>query len=44
MAFIFPFIGNIRNVIIPTDEIADFSEGWLKTTNQILLFTIMNRY
>ena len=23
------------NVIIPTDEVHDFSEGWLKTTNQM---------
>ena len=31
MHFIFPYIGN---VIIPTDELHDFSEGRRKTTNQ----------
>ena len=32
MNLIFQYIGN---VIIPTDELHHFSEGWLKTTNQI---------
>jgi len=37
MAFIFPIIlGYIGNgIIIPTDELHHFSEGWRKTTNQI---------
>ena len=34
MSFIFPYIGN---VIIPTDELNDFSKGWRKTTNQIII-------
>ena len=29
---IFPYLGNL---IIPTDELHDFSEGWRKTTNQL---------
>ena len=32
--FIFPYIGN---VIIPTDEVHDFSEGLKPTTNQIIM-------
>jgi len=31
----FPYIGNILGIIIiPTDALHDFSEGWRKTTNQ----------
>jgi hypothetical protein len=30
----FPYIGN---VIIPTDEVLDFSEGLVETTNQIVI-------
>jgi len=33
--FIFPSIGNF---IIPTDELHHFSEGWRKTTNQLMKF------
>jgi len=29
------FSHHIGNVIIPTDEVHHFSEGWRKTTNQI---------
>jgi hypothetical protein len=31
---IFPYIGN---VIIPTDELYHFSEGWGSTTNQMII-------
>ena len=35
MNFIFPYIYiYIGNVIIPNDELHDFSEVWRKTTNQ----------
>jgi hypothetical protein len=31
------FSHHIGNVIIPTDELHHSSEGWVETTNQILL-------
>ena len=37
--FVFPYIGN---VIIPSDELHHFSEGYRYTTNQSLLLTIIN--
>jgi hypothetical protein len=33
---IFYFSHHIGNVIIPTDELHHFSEGWRKTTNQTI--------
>jgi hypothetical protein len=33
----FYFCHSVGNVIIPTAELNDFSEGWRKTTNQIII-------
>jgi len=33
----FLFFHSVGNVIIPTDELHHFSEGWVETTNQNML-------
>jgi len=34
------FVHSVGNFIIPFDELHHFSEGWRKTTNQIIMKTI----